>query len=86
MLFLKDLSTFLINEVGFIPNPYDWCVINKVINGDQCTIGWHVDDLKISHVDEVTVEHSEGDWKQVWKRGTTGSTSWAHTGVSGNGH
>ena len=56
MLLWKDLSTFMINELGFITNPYDWCVINKVINGDQCTIGWHVNDLKISHVDEVITE------------------------------
>ena len=34
-------------------NPYDWCVANKDINGKQCTIVWHVDDLKISHVDPV---------------------------------
>ena len=26
-------------------------MVNKIINGSQCTISWHVDDLKISHVD-----------------------------------
>jgi hypothetical protein len=26
-------------------------VANKVIDGKQCTIAWHVDDLKILHVD-----------------------------------
>ena len=36
-------------------NPYDSCVVNKIINGKQCTIVWHVDDLKISHVDEAVV-------------------------------
>ena len=31
--------------------------MNKVINGSQCTILWHVDDLKISHADpEVVTE------------------------------
>jgi hypothetical protein len=30
-------------------------VANKTIDGAQCTITWHVDDLKISHVDEDTV-------------------------------
>jgi hypothetical protein len=36
---------------GFKINPYDWwCVANKMIDGKQCTIVWHVDDLKISHV------------------------------------
>lgn len=30
-------------------NPYDWCVVNKMVQGSQCTIIWHVDNLKISH-------------------------------------
>jgi len=36
----------------------DWgqCVANKTINGKQCTIIWHVDDLKISHVDKKVIE------------------------------
>ena len=46
LLFWKNLSGFLINELGFVVNPYDWCVVNKIINGKQCTVGWHVDDLK----------------------------------------
>ena len=29
--------------------------MNKIINGMQCTIMWHVDDLKISHVDAAVV-------------------------------
>ena len=32
-------------------NPYDPCVANKMINNKQHTVIWHVDDLKISHVD-----------------------------------
>jgi len=56
LLFWKRLSTQLV-EWGFISNPYDPCVVNKIINGSQCTILWHVDDLKISHVDpEVVTE------------------------------
>ena len=27
-----------------------------MINGKQCTIGWHVDGLKISHVDSQLVD------------------------------
>ena len=37
-------------------NPYDWCVANKVVNGKTCTIVWHVDDLKISHVYSSVVD------------------------------
>ena len=51
LLFWKNLSGFLVEKLGFEANPYDFCVVNKNINGSQCTIGWHVDDLKISHVD-----------------------------------
>ena len=49
LLFYNNLTSFLIKQ-GFKHNPYDGCVYNKVIAGKQCTIGWHVDDLKISHV------------------------------------
>jgi hypothetical protein len=40
-----------LREWGFETNPYDWCVANKMINGKHCTVLWHVDDLKISHVE-----------------------------------
>lgn len=41
--------------MGFEYNAYDQCVMNKIINGKQCTIVWHVDDLKVSHVDSKVV-------------------------------
>ena len=37
-------------------NPYDACVANKTVKGKQLTVTWHVDDLKISHVDNSVVE------------------------------
>jgi ATP-dependent Clp protease adapter protein ClpS len=33
-------------------NPYDRCVANKVIKEKQCTIIWHMDDLKLSHMQQ----------------------------------
>ena len=33
LLFWKNLSSFLVDELGFTVNPYDWCVVNKIING-----------------------------------------------------
>jgi hypothetical protein len=54
LLFWRRLSSEL-KELGFEINPYDWCVANKMIDGHQCTILWHVDDLKISHVDPAIV-------------------------------
>lgn len=59
LLFWKRLSSQLI-KWGFVLNPYDRCVANKTINGKQCTIVWHVDDLKISHVDESVAERMLG--------------------------
>lgn len=44
-----------LEDNGFELNPYDSCVANKMINGKQCTVLFHVDDLKISHVDENVV-------------------------------
>lgn len=43
--FVKSLT-----DIGFTINPYDPCVANKMIEGKQMTICWHVDDLKASHV------------------------------------
>ena len=55
-LFWQKLSKQLIDEWGFIPNKYDDCVVNKMVNGQQMTVVWHVDDLKVSHVDRTEVE------------------------------
>ena len=51
-LFYDNLSSFLINDMGFKRNTYDSCVLNKDIKGSQCTIMFHVDDLKLSHASE----------------------------------
>ena len=54
-LFFEDLSGFLLEDLGFTRNPYDWCIVNNIINGKQCTIVWWVDDLMISHADPKLV-------------------------------
>ena len=36
-------------------NEYNWCVMNKIIDNKKCTILWHVDDLKTSHVEPAVV-------------------------------
>ena len=55
LLFWKRLSSQLLIKWDFKLNPYDTCVANKMIKGNQCTILWHVDNLKTSHVDEDAV-------------------------------
>ena len=54
-LLCENISDHLVNKLGFIVNPYDMCVANKVIEGKQCTILWHVDDFKVSHPSETIV-------------------------------
>ena len=51
LLFYKKLRGELENY-GFEVNPYDPCVANKIVNGSQMTVMWHVDDLKVSHKDD----------------------------------
>ena len=37
---------------GYVINPYNWCVTNKVIDVRKWKILWRVDDLKLSHVSD----------------------------------
>ena len=55
LLFWRKLTAKLISW-GYDINPYDWCVANKEIDGSQCTVVWHVDDLKVSHVSDEVLE------------------------------
>ena len=60
LLFYRKLVADLLS-LGFTINPYDPCVANKIIDGKQLTICWHVDDLFIGHVDPKVVT-SFLDW------------------------
>ena len=46
MKFKKDLE-----EISFKFNDYDPCIANRMVNGKQHTVRFHVDDLLSSHVD-----------------------------------
>jgi hypothetical protein len=54
LLFWKKLSAQL-QEWGFEINSYEWCVANKMIDRKECTILWHIDNLKISHIEYKVV-------------------------------
>ena len=54
-LFWEKLTKKLL-EWGFTPNQYDPCVMNKTIANTQLTVAWHVDDLKVSHVNSKVVD------------------------------
>jgi hypothetical protein len=56
MLFWANLMRFLTLKPGFTVNPHDRCVVNKMIDGEQCTIIWHVHDLKLSHIKQEVLD------------------------------
>eukprot|EP00957_Ditylum_brightwellii_P200639 15295516-Ditylum_brightwellii.AAC.1 len=53
LFYCKMLSE--LEDYGFKVNPYDPCIANKMINGKQMTVTWHIDDLKISHMESNDV-------------------------------
>jgi hypothetical protein len=67
--FVKSLT-----EVGFIINPYYQCVANKIIEGKQMTICFHVDDCKLSHrknkVMDTMIEYLCEDYESIFEDGT----------------
>jgi len=48
ILFLRRL-TAKVFDMGFDISPYDRSEANKFMDVKQCTILWHVDDIKVSH-------------------------------------
>jgi hypothetical protein len=55
ILFYEKLTKQLI-ECGYDPNCYDRCTFNKMVNGNQIAIQFHVDDLKISQEDQSVID------------------------------
>ena len=50
LLFYCKLTKALLSY-SFELNPYDPCVANKMLDSEQLTICWHVDNLKLSYID-----------------------------------
>jgi hypothetical protein len=48
--------TGVLKNIGFVPNPVDPCIMNKVIDGKQCTLSIFVDDILALSVDTKTLE------------------------------
>ena len=64
---LEKLTHQLV-EWGLVINPYDLCVANKVINGSQFMITWHVNNLKMSHVDPRVLDAFLDDLNHVFSK------------------
>ena len=42
-----------IQAQGFIMKLYDPCVANKIVASSQMTVIWHVNNLKVSHINPI---------------------------------
>jgi hypothetical protein len=75
--FRKDIES-----VGFEVNPYNICIANHTVNGKQQAVTWHVNDLKLSHIDPKVNDHFA-----IWCKNTYGSDNLGHGKVvRGNVH
>jgi hypothetical protein len=54
LLFYRKLFKEL-KEMGFEINPYDPCMAKKLVDRKQMTVRWHIDNLMISHVNQVKI-------------------------------
>ena len=67
--FVKSLKS-----KGFKLNPYDPCVANKQVKGEQLTVCFHVDDCKISHVSpkvvDETIEWLRSEYENIFEDGS----------------
>ena len=57
--FLNDIK-----KIGFETNPYDPCVANRIVNGKQHALTWHVDDIKSSHLETKVNDHFK-EWLEM---------------------
>jgi hypothetical protein len=55
LLLWEDLSGYLVAE-AFKLSPYNECMANKQIKGSQCTILWHINNMKMSHTSQAVLE------------------------------
>ena len=56
LLWYKDLKSKLVAD-GFIENPYDRCVFNKIgLSGKQISIVLHVDDLMVTSESQTDLD------------------------------
>ncbi len=68
LLFYRKLVSEL-QEMGFEINHYSPCVVNKMVNGTQMTIRWHVDDLMISHLSRDKIMKIVQGIKDIYAKG-----------------
>jgi hypothetical protein len=72
LYYCKFVKTLTRNN--FIINPYDPCTANRIVEGKQQTCLWHVDDVKLSHVDtgvqDEFIEVLREEYEQIFEDGS----------------
>jgi hypothetical protein len=67
-----------LEDIDFVINPYDPCVANKIIEGDQMTICFHVDDCKLSHrktkIMDSMIEYLRQEYESIFEYGAGAMT------------
>jgi hypothetical protein len=56
-----------LTDIDFIINPYDPCVANNIIEFEEMTICFHVDDCKLSHHKKTVVDRMIGYLRQEYE-------------------
>jgi hypothetical protein len=60
-------------DIDFVINPYDLCVANNMIKGEQMTICFHVDDCKLSHRKtkfmDIIIEYLRQEYESIFEEG-----------------
>ncbi len=64
--------------MGFVVNPYDPCIANKIVDGHQLTLRLHVDNLMISHVDMSAINNFLPELKVIYGDSLTEITGKQH--------
>jgi hypothetical protein len=71
--FVKSLT-----DIDFVLNPYNMCVTNKKIEGEQMTFFFHVDDCKHSHrktkVMDSMIEYLRQEYESIFDEGSGAMT------------
>lgn len=63
VIFYNKLSKHLQDD-GFVMNAYDECTFNKMVDGEQLTVQFHVDDLKALHKSELVLKQFVSNLKK----------------------
>jgi hypothetical protein len=67
-----------LTDIDFVINPYDPCVANKKIEGEQMNICFHVHDCNFSHrkkkVMDRMIEYLRQEYKSIFKDGSGAMT------------